>query len=303
MPAICSRDNLFLHVRSLPACCDERNDASATQGYQILCRNGPVKFIQKLNPVELIYKIPVHRQTLHMLDNYNERLFNGKTIRSKLHFARYVWLRKKLKQYNCPFDTILELGCFDGKTIEFLEKPPRQYDGYDANWEGGLELGRKKWPQHPDYHFNLCTSISEFQPRENYFDISVCQETLEHLPVADLDKYIERLAKATKSNCFITVPNEKGIVFLAKYITKVITQRKIDREEFTFAEIFYSTMGNLKKVKRNEGGHKAFDYSSLQKSLQEHFEIVETNGIPFGALPLFLNFTVGFVCKKKTVAP
>lgn len=236
-----------------------------------------------------------------MIDNYNERLFNGKTFRSKLHFARYIWLRKKLKQYNCSTDTILELGCFDGKTIEFLEQPPKQYDGYDANWEGGLELGRVKWSKFPNYHFNLCTEISAFQPTENYFDISICQETLEHLPEADLSKYLQRMAKATKTYCFITVPNEKGIVFLTKYITKAITQKKTDLEEFSFADIFYSTTGNLKKVKRNEGGHKGFDYANLRTSLEKHFEIIETNGIPFTALPLSLNFTAGFVCKKKSI--
>lgn len=71
-----------------------------------------------------------------MLDNYNERLFNGKNFRSNLHLARYTWLKKKIKQYNCPTDTVLELGCFDGKSLEFIEKAPGQYDGYDC------QLGR-----------------------------------------------------------------------------------------------------------------------------------------------------------------
>ena len=234
-----------------------------------------------------------------MLDNYNERLFNGKGIRSKLHFARYIWLRNKLKQYRCKADTILELGCFDGKTLEFLEYPPKQYDGYDANWEGGLEMGKDKWKDYPNYHFNLCTRITQFQPEENYFDISVCQETIEHLPLADQDKYIEQLAKATKSYCFISVPNEKGVVFLAKHSFKALTQQKKDREDYTFAEIFYSTIGNIKKVERHETGHKGFDYSDLKKSLQKYFDVVETNGMPFEFLPVALNFTVGFVCKKK----
>ena len=68
-----------------------------------------------------------------------------------------------------------------------------------------------------------------------------------------------------------------------------------------FLSMMYN-LGNLKKVKRNEGGHKGFDYSTFEKSLEEHFEIIETNGVPFTVLPLSLNFTVGYVCKKKPMA-
>ena len=234
-----------------------------------------------------------------MLDNYNERLFKGRNFRSKLHLARYIWLSKKLKKYNYTPDKVLELGCFDGKTLEFLAHPPARYEGYDANWEGGLDIGKEKWKKFPNYHFKLCTDISQFQPEENYFDMCVCQETLEHLPLNDRDKYIEQLAKGTNSYCFISVPNEKGIVFLAKHMFKALTQQKIDREDYSFAEIFYTTIGNIEKVDRHETGHKGFDYAELKKSLQKHFEIIETNGLPFSFLPVALNFTVGFVCNKR----
>ena len=234
-----------------------------------------------------------------MLDNYNERLFEGKSFRSKLHIARYTWLCKKLKQYKCKADTILELGCFDGKTIEFLEHSPIQYDGYDANWEGGLDIGIKKWQGFSNYHLHLCKNLNDFKPQEDCFDISICQETLEHLPLSDLDTYLERLAKATKTYSFISVPNEKGIVFLAKHLIKILTQDKNQREEFSFLEVFHATMGNLKKVSRTETMHKGFDYAELKKKLQKHFIIVETNGLPLNMLPGSLNFTVGFVCKRK----
>lgn len=234
-----------------------------------------------------------------MLDNYNERLFHGKSFRSRLHLARYIWLGKKIKQYNCSTDRILELGCFDGKSLEFLEKLPLEYEGYDANWEGGLDIGKEKWKEHPGYRFKLCTKIDDFRPEENHFDISVCQETMEHLPLKDLHTYLDRLSKATKTYCFISVPNEKGMVFLAKHIGKTLTQKKREVEEFTYAELFYSTIGNMKKVERNETGHKGFDYKDLQKSIEQYFEIIETTALPFTALPVSLNFTVGFVCKKK----
>lgn len=84
-----------------------------------------------------------------------------------------------------------------------------------ANWEGGLDIAKQKWVHFPNYNFILCTKISDFEPKKNHFDISISQETVEHLLIIDLDKYLERLANATKTYCFISVPNEKGIVFLA----------------------------------------------------------------------------------------
>jgi len=234
-----------------------------------------------------------------MLDNYNERLFNGKSIRSKLHIARYLWLQNKLKQYKCLANSVLELGCFDGKTLEFLTHSPALYEGYDANWEGGLDMGKQKWQNHPGYHFMLCTKTQDFKPAEKAFDISVCQETAEHLPVKDLNYYLEQLAKATKTYCFISVPNERGIVFLAKHTIKFLTQKKNEREDISFAEAVYSTFGKLEKVRRDVRYHKGFDYKKFKKELSQYFDIVEINGLPFSFLPASLSFTVGFVCKAK----
>lgn len=234
-----------------------------------------------------------------MLDNYNERLFNGKSIRSKLHIARYIWLQKKLRSYNCPTQSILELGCFDGKTLEYLDKRPALYEGYDANWEGGLDMGKQQWINFPAYQFNLCTKKEDFTPLQKGFEISVCQETAEHLPVEDLNYYLERLAKATQTYCFISVPNERGIVFLAKHFIKFLTQKKNERENISFAEVIYSTFGQLEKVKRDVRYHKGFDYKRFKKELDKYFEVVEVNSIPASIFPAFLSFTIGFVCKSK----
>ena len=234
-----------------------------------------------------------------MLEGYNERLFNGKSFRSKLHLARYIWLQKKIDQYKCSTEKILELGCFDGKSIEFLKLPPKHYAGYDANWEGGLDLAEKKWKAFPNYDFNYCAGIADFNPEKGYFDISVCQETLEHLPLADVDTYLYRMAMATNTYTFISVPNERGLVFLGKRIGKMLTQDKNDLEKFTVPELFYASIGKTKKVKRRETGHKGFDHLEMEKNIKKYFDIVETNALPFGAMPVSMNFTVAYVCKRK----
>ena len=74
---------------------------------------------------------------------YNERLFKG-CIRKKLHMARYYWITKSLLKLDCEFQSCLELGCFDGKVIDFLPTKPVRYLGLDANWEGGAGLGERE---------------------------------------------------------------------------------------------------------------------------------------------------------------
>jgi hypothetical protein len=209
-----------------------------------------------------------------------------------------LWLRDKIAKYNCSTEKVLELGCFDGKTIEFLDRKPLEYEGYDANWEGGLDLGQQIWKDNLGYRFKLCNHIDQFTPVFDYFDISVCQETAEHLPVIDLEEYIKRLADATKSYCFISVPNEKGLMFLLKHLTKVITQEKNEQQDVSFMDIVNSTFGRLNRVERDVRSHKGFDYKELEKILAKYFEVVEVSSIPINWAPIRLSFTVGYVCKK-----
>jgi hypothetical protein len=68
---------------------------------------------------------------------YNDRLF-GKGLRGYFHNARFHWLSRALKQHKAYGGSILELGCNDGRILDFIEFTPTQYVGYDADWEGGL---------------------------------------------------------------------------------------------------------------------------------------------------------------------
>lgn len=227
---------------------------------------------------------------------YNERLFS-KGFRKKLHMGRYEWLLQQMEKYDCFGDTMLELGCFDAKTLDFLPKQPKKYLGYDANWENGLDLGREKWKDNKDVTLLECQTADEMDLEANAYDISVSLETMEHIFSKDIEAYVKKLAFATKKYCFISVPNEKGPLFLTKHLTKKIMNNH--QEDYTLPEYFYATIGNLKKVKRNEGGHKGFDYDFLASLVGKYFPSVEVMGIPFYNLPTSLNFSVGIIGKKE----
>ena len=226
---------------------------------------------------------------------YNERLFNG-GIRSYFHWARFRWLQQNIRTRGCKTGTMIEIGCFDGKAIKFLPVAPKRYLGFDANWEGGLDIARKIWREHSNYEFLNASTPGDLQigPDER-FDIAVSMETLEHIPPEMLDEYLDKIAQHLDGLFFVTVPNEKGLVFLLKWAVKRILSR--DGYRYTWAELINATLGRMDRVARDQ--HKGFDFNALVQQLSKHFKVLEVSGHPMSFLPKSLCFSIGIVAAPK----
>jgi hypothetical protein len=227
-------------------------------------------------------------------EDYNARLFDG-GLRGRLHGARFHFLAEVAR--DLPNDTVFELGCFDGKSIAHLPKRPTEYVGADAGWEGGLARARHLWPQ---YEFHEARSADDVVfLRDRSFDISICMETFEHIPVDCMSGYIDLLAEITTGRLIVTVPVEFGPVFLAKHLLKRMLPYLGDGEvrSYTFREIVFATLGLTSRVKRGE--HKGFDYRWLREMLGRRFHVITYEGHPCAWLPRWLNFGVGMVCVPK----
>lgn len=222
------------------------------------------------------------------LPSYNERLF-GAGLRGWLHQARFRWLSVRLAEHYQRPVSVVELGCFDAKLLGYLEPMFKRYVGLDANWEGGLDLAKARWAHLKNAAFLVCASPAEMPDGER-FDVGICMETLEHLPVECLDGYLDRLARITRDRLFITVPNEIGVVCLLKQLAK---KAVYEGSPYNWRELALATAGLTWKIQRDE--HKGFDYRRFLQELRRWFTVERMDGIPFPFLPPWLNFTVGIV--------
>lgn len=227
-------------------------------------------------------------------DDYNQRLFSG-NWRSRIHLRRFYWLAEQMRQLSLNRPTIIELGCYDAKTIEFLDCVPETYLGLDANWEGGLDAGQLKWKDLSNVELRSCRRPEDIPAAQKPFDVGVCMETLEHVPPDIVEPYLKRLSEVINGHLFITVPIERGLVFLLKHGLKRILGMKDD--PFAQGEFFNCVIGKLDKVARRE--HKGFDDRVLVHQIEKYFDIVNVSGV-FPGLPIAsMNLTIGIVARTR----
>ncbi|MDR5638510.1 MULTISPECIES: bifunctional 2-polyprenyl-6-hydroxyphenol methylase/3-demethylubiquinol 3-O-methyltransferase UbiG [unclassified Thermosynechococcus] len=231
--------------------------------------------------------------------SYNERLFS-KGIRKHLHLARFQWVSSILLDLKVTQSdySILELGCYDGKLIDFLPVQPYRYVGFDANWEGGLDLAKKKYHNCHQFSFFECKSPEQMSlSSEDRFNMAVAMEIFEHIPESMVDAYLQKIKLHLNGFFFITVPNEKGIVFLAKFLTKKFLLNSKDCEDYSFSDVINSTLGRLNFVERNQ--HKGFDYRLLINQIEKYFDVIGVFGLPFTFLPASFSFTIAIIAKSR----
>lgn len=226
--------------------------------------------------------------------DYNERLFSG-NWRSRIHLKRFYWLAAQMRRLNLNRASIIELGCYDGKTLEFLDFAPDRYLGLDANWEGGLNSGKVKWKDFPNIELRHCRKPEEIPAPQQPFNVGVCMETLEHVPVDLVEPYLLKLSQVVEGYLFITVPVERGLVFLLKHGLKKILRMKDDA--FQNMEFINCILGRMDKVKRRE--HKGFDDRLLVRQVEKYFDVVGVSGVFPGLGILGLNLTIGIIARTK----
>lgn len=224
---------------------------------------------------------------------YNERLFK-KGLRGFLHNGRFEWIKKKFELLGLTEIRVVELGCFDGRLLKFLPNTLVSYNGYDADWEGGLSTAKSL--ESDSVKFSKCTNTSQFLLPDQ-FNVFISLETLEHINDENLLRaYLQKAADELADNgiALITVPNEIGPLFALKHLYKRFIHG--EKSNYSTKEFFHQVLGQTSKVQRNE--HKGFSYINFNEILKDYFEVCRVEGANTKFLPAFLNMSIGFSCKK-----
>lgn len=229
--------------------------------------------------------------------SYNQRLFTG-GFRKWLHEARFLWLRHVCHTMNLNSESVLELGCFDARTLPYFPIKPKRYYGFDANWEGGLDIARKTYRNDEQYLFVTATRPEQLEIAEKTVSLALSLETMEHIPPELVDGYLRRISGFLNGVFIVTVPNEKGMLFLAKYLVKKLIVGGAD--DYTFAEVLNATLGRMERVARAE--HKGFDWEKLLIELKKYFDVERVEGIQFPWAPLCCNAQIGFILRSRESA-
>jgi SAM-dependent methyltransferase len=225
-----------------------------------------------------------------LTNGYNARLFSG-GFRRWYHLLRFHWLRQESASLMPPL-RVIELGCFDGRSIDYLP-PLDRYVGIDANWDGGLDDARRRLADRRDVTLVESRSPDVFDGlADKSFNLAISLETLEHIDPAMLDDYLKGLARVLDGRLLVSVPNEIGAFFLAKYLVKGAIHR--DNDVYRPGEVWNAFLGRTEKVERRE--HKGFNYRHLVKQLAQYFEIVAVDGVPG---PKWLSGTIGIIARTR----
>jgi SAM-dependent methyltransferase len=222
-------------------------------------------------------------------DAYNARLFTG-GLRKAVHTARFKWVDSTLRRLQCTPESIIEVGCLDGKVLNFLPQAPNRYLGLDVSRER-ISASRQLWRDYSFAEFRVCSRPDEMELGNEKFEVALCMETLEHVPPDLMEPYIEALFTAATRYVLVTVPNEKGPVFLLKHLYKLLLRK--EPRKYTVSDIINSFLGRMHKVSREE--HRGFDYAVVARRMAKSGHIVRMCGIPFPFLPVSLNTQVGIV--------
>jgi 2-polyprenyl-3-methyl-5-hydroxy-6-metoxy-1,4-benzoquinol methylase len=231
-------------------------------------------------------------------DGYNERLFACRGLRSLYHHSRFNWAAERAKRLGSEL-RLIELGCFDGRLFGMLRHSLEEYVGLDANWEGGLDLARAQWKGEAKARWIQSSDPADLkQFADGHFDLAAALETLEHVPPDLMPRYVEELARVTRGHILVTVPNELGPVFLAKYVAKLALYG--GEQPYRMGEVVAATLRRSDRVERDD--HKGFDYRHVIAELRRWFDLLEVAGLPRTGLPPALSPTVGIFAKRKAPA-
>jgi SAM-dependent methyltransferase len=138
---------------------------------------------------------------------------------------------------------LLEAGAGDGYLLNFLDKHDFdfKYHAIDIS-----ETRTQRIKEHVPFCDLVIGNITNLPYKDNTFDLTICSETLEHIP--DYQKAISEIFRVTKQNGYvlITVPNSEQL--------RTIDCPHCGKEFYEWGHVASFDIKSLKNLINNAGG-------------------------------------------------
>ena len=240
-----------------------------------------------------------------------DRAYSFRWFYSRHHAQRFEWMSKQIASRQKQSISILELGCYDARSLRSVPVNVHRYMGLDAGWQSGwngetpygLEAGRIRFKDNENFEVRTSNSPRDIEQLTETFDVALVLETFEYLDPAALEPYIAALAGKVRDDGFLltTMPNEKGIPLLVKALAAKLAG--IRRSEYSAKQFINALMGRMDRVPRGIRGRKGFDYSQVAGILAKYFSLLTLEGVGLLKLPPHLSTNIGIIASKNPFAP
>ena len=170
-------------------------------------------------------------------DNYNQIAADFDMTRKKEIWPEMVKLSKQIKDG----DSVLDLGCGNGRLLEALKDKQITYLGID-NSEELIKLAKQNYPNNKFLVSDILNLKSVEETKNKKFDHIFCLATLQHLPSKELR--IESLIEMKK------LLSEEGLIVLSNWnmwpikkyrtmIFKSLFDRLLGKNKLEFGDVIF----------------------------------------------------------------
>lgn len=217
------------------------------------------------------------------MKSISERSYAGRGPAARLHRSRLRSILREMSSFELPDEgEVAEFGCSTGLVLQqimetVLSPESWQAFGFDVREENVAAGAQRGIPGASFSSFNLNRVDTSYAGR---FDLVTCFETLEH--TGDFRNAFENLYVATRQGglIFVSVPNEKGLCGLAKYLGRKLLRRNAYEDFFDEqSELDYLMCLLLNRpldrfrdpAAEGWGPHLGFDWKTLDRHVKEAY--------------------------------
>ena len=186
-------------------------------------------------------------------------------LKEEMEAAKHIseLIEKKASSYN----QVLDVGCGTGHFILSLEKrlqKPFSYHGVDITAQHIIDANQI-FSEKEEYSFEQ-GDIRDLKIKENSFDVSICSNTIPHIP--NIDTAINELIRVTKNDVFIRmlVGNE---TLISKKALSDDFDDKGEPTSFMYVNIYKEEY--IKKMFDSKGIITIYDDVFDKEKIMEHY--------------------------------